>query len=107
MNRLSIIFLVETSPVTDGSGNPVTDDYGQPTFTENLRKVYAERESVRQSEFYQAQANGLKPEIVFNIWEHDYKGEHQLTYFGEKYTVLRVADTAKGRLKLVCYKVVD
>lgn len=107
MNKLAIIYLVSETPQIDAEGNPVTDEFGQPVVAENRKKVYAEKESVRQSEFYQAQANGLKPEIVFSIWEHDFSNQLHLLYNSEKYTVLRVADTTKGRLKLVCYKVVE
>ena len=51
MNADTLILLV--------SGyNETTNDIGEIVQSEKLRKVYAQRQYVRQSEFFQAQANG-------------------------------------------------
>lgn len=42
------------------------------TVTPKETEVFAEKKSVRQSEFYAAAAVGLKPELVFLVDEQDF-----------------------------------
>lgn len=57
------------------------DSYGDMKVTEIERPVFAEVKSIGQSEFYQAAAVGLKPEIKFVIADFlDYQGETKLKY---------------------------
>ena len=87
--------------------------YGDRVSTRTEREVFAELKSIGQSEFYQAQATGLKPEIKFILSDFlDYQGERIVKYtpFGteeeEEYTVLRTyrSDT---QLELTCVRGVD
>jgi len=71
-------------------------------------KVYATKfaklMSVRQSEFYQASANGLRPEHMFEITSADYSGEKSLRYpsaTGAEYEVVRVYDKGE-KTELIC-----
>lgn len=89
------------------------DEYGDTIseFTEN--EVFAEVKSIGQSEFYQAQALGLKPEIKFVLPDYlEYKGEKRLKFQGYKedeeqeYTVLRTFRTG-NMLELVCRRGID
>ena len=88
------------------------DEYGDTTTAENERTIFAEVKSIGQSEFYQAQAVGLKPEIKFLIADFaDYQNEKKLKYtpFGGKedvYTVLRTYRT-KNQLEIVCKRGID
>ena len=80
------------------------------TFAE--RNVFAEVKSIGQSEFYQAEAVGLKPEIKFLIADFaDYQDEKCLKYtpFGgteEIYTVLRTYRN-KLNLEIVCKRGIE
>lgn len=57
------------------------DKYGDQTIVETERTVFAEVKSIGQSEFYQAAAVGLKPEIKFVIADFlDYQNEKKLKY---------------------------
>lgn len=57
------------------------DEYGDRIVTRPERTVFCEVRSIRQSEFYQAEAVGLKPEIAFKIADYlDYQGEEVVLY---------------------------
>ncbi|MBO4541940.1 MAG: phage head closure protein [Bacteroidales bacterium] len=89
------------------------NEYGDTVQTFTERTVFAEVKSISQSEFYQAQATGLKPEIKFVIADFvDYQGEKILSYkpFGasaaEDYTVLRTYRN-KINLEIVCKRGIE
>lgn len=66
------------------------------------RQVLAKKKSIRQSEFYQAQAVGLRPEITFIMWEHEYDSEDALEYNERTYNILRTYKTDEKKIELVC-----
>lgn len=88
------------------------DDYGDKEKTRTERQVFARLQSVGQSEFYQAMALGLKPEIKFVLPDFlEYKNEKTLKYqpFGgdiEEYSVIRTYRSG-NELELVCKRGVD
>lgn len=88
------------------------NEYGDTVQTFAERQVFADAKSIGQTEFYQAEAVGLKPEIKFLIADFaDYNGEKQLKYkpFGgteEIYTVLRTYRN-KINLEIVCKKGIE
>lgn len=101
----SVIKLVSESKVVDAYGDIIVE------VTE--RSVFAEIKSIGQSEFYQAQAVGLKPEIKFVLADYlEYQNEKKLRYQGfneeteEEYTILRTY-RQNNCLELVCKRGVD
>lgn len=88
------------------------NEYGDTVKTFTERQVFAEVKSIGQSEFYQAEAVGLKPEIKFLIADFaDYENEKALKYtpFGgveETYTVLRTYRN-KINLEIVCKRGIE
>ncbi len=95
------------------SESRTVDAYGDIITTETERSVFAEIKSIGQSEFYQAQAVGLKPEIKFVLADYlDYQNEKKLRYQGfkeeaeEEYTILRTYRN-NNLLELVCKRGVD
>lgn len=89
------------------------NEYGDTVRIFTDRQVFAQVKSISQSEFYQAQAVGLKPEIKFLIADFaDYQGEKILSYkpFGEDeaedYTVLRTYRN-KINLEIVCKRGIE
>ena len=95
------------------SESKVVDAYGDLTSKETERSVFAELRSVGQSEFYQAQALGFKPEIKFILPDYlEYRGEQKLRFqdFGEpeekEYAVLRTFRNGNA-LELVCKRGID
>ena len=53
------------------------------------RKVYCDIRSIRQSEFYQARAEGFKPEIMVVMKNAEYKNENHFKYKDKLYRVAR------------------
>lgn len=89
-----------------------TDEYGDAVKTYQETQVYAQIKSIGQSEFYQAQAVGFKPEIKFVLADfYDYQGQQLIKYTPfdgteEIYTVIRTyrQDTT---LEIVCKKGIE
>ena len=87
------------------------------TYTENsigdiiesktVKEVFANKKSIRQSEFYQAQASGLKPEIMFEIREIDYLDEKILSYESKEYNIIRTYSKDDELIELVCQGLVN
>lgn len=88
------------------------DEYGDIKTIETEREVFAQLLSISQSEFYQAQAVGIKPELKFVIADYlDYNNEQIIRYKGftnneETYSVIRTY--RKGnQLEIVVKRGVD
>lgn len=89
------------------------DEYGDTIIVETEKRVFARLMSVGQSEFYQAQALGLKPEIKFVLADYlDYNDEKVIKYKAfnqdeeEVYTVIRTY-RKDNTLEIVCKRGVD
>lgn len=88
------------------------DKYGDIVTEETQRMVFAELKSITQTEFYQAQAAGFKPEIKFVIADYlDYRGEKKVLYQPfdgsmEAYSVIRTYRNGNA-LEIVCNRGVD
>ncbi|MEY9980074.1 phage head closure protein [Lysinibacillus sp. RC79] len=95
MRRNRVIYLIPTHIEKDSIGN-------KKEIFEEPRKKLAEKKSVRQSEFYQAATTDFKPEIIFKIWTHEYKGEKFLSYNNQTYHIIRTYEKSFRELELVC-----
>lgn len=74
---------------------------GEVRQVETPRQVFANRKSVRQSEFYAASMAGLRPEVMFEIRSIEYQGERALRYHGRRHDIIRTYD--RGEItELVC-----
>ena len=89
------------------------DEYGDAVEVRSERNVFASLKSVSQTEFYQAHAVGLKPEVKFVLADYlDYKGEMILRFqdFNEtdaqEYSIIRTYRNGI-ELELVCKRGVD
>jgi len=67
-------------------------EYGEVLQQFVYRKVYANKQSVRQSEFYQSATTGLKPELVFEIRSVEFSNEEKIRYNGKEYSIIRAYD---------------
>ena len=90
----------------------VIDEYGDQNIEKTERKVFAELKSISQSEFYQAQGVGLKPEVKFVIPDYlDYQNEKKIRFKPfqgkeEEYTVLRTYRN-NNQLEIVCKRGIE
>ena len=90
-----VIFLTTTGSVTNEVGDQIE------TQTKTMR--FAKLKSIGQSEFYQAQAQGLKPEIKFVLADYlDYDNQEEVIYNNFRYKVLRTFRSG-NELEIVCY----
>lgn len=95
------------------SETTTVNEYGDTVATTNERTVFVEVKSIGQSEFYQSQANGFKPEIKFVLADfYDYQGERSLKftpYGASKETTYEVIRTYRvdNRLEIVCQRGIE
>ena len=83
------------------------NDMGDTIEVQDERQVFADKQSIRQSEFYQAAATGLRPELMFVVRSIDYNDEKKLKYNGKEYTIIRTYDKDGELTELVCQGVVN
>ena len=80
-----------------------TNDVGDQIETQEKAMRFAKIKSIGQSEFYQAQAQGLKPEIKFVLADYlDYENQEEVIYNNFRYKVLRTFRTG-NEIEIVCY----
>ncbi|QMV43738.1 head-tail adaptor protein [Cohnella cholangitidis] len=96
MRRFSdLVRLIGLTSLSGVNGDTITE---QPP-----RDVLAEKKSVRLSEYYQALANALRPEVMFVIWSSEYNDEPLLEYEGVRYQIIRTFVPPNDRVvELVC-----
>lgn len=89
-----VIYLISTTVTVDAYGDPVVE--------KTEREIFADVKSIGQSEFYQAQAVGLKPEYKFILADYgDYQNEKVVKYDGVEYSVIRTYRDGT-RLEITC-----
>lgn len=84
-----------------------SDENGDPIVQETKRKAFVHKQSTKQTEFYQAQATGFKPEITIVIRSFEYKEEEVIEYNLVRYRVLRTYSPGDGNTEIVLYKGVN
>ena len=80
----------------------VVNEYGDQQYIKLITTVFANKKSVRQSEFYQALATGLKPEIMFEVRSLEYVGQENLVYNNKEYVIIRTFSKNDEITELVC-----
>lgn len=98
MNWRDVLYLITVDYIKNDMGDliEVTDE----------RLVYCNKQSIKQSEFYQAQATGLRPELQFEIRSMEYGGEKLIRFNELEYNVIRTYDKGE-QIELVCQGVVQ
>jgi SPP1 family predicted phage head-tail adaptor len=66
------------------------------------RTVFANKKSIRQSEFYQAHAQGIRPEVMFVVRSIDYDNETRLEYNSQVYFIVRTYSKNDEIVELIC-----
>ncbi len=90
-----VIYLISTQTTKNYVGDMVVIETKVPRF--------AKLKSIGQSEFYQAQAQGLKPEIKFVISDYlDYDNQEIVIHNNFRYKVLRTFRSG-NEIEIVCY----
>lgn len=80
-----------------------TNEVGDLVETPKMAMRFARMKSIGQAEFYQAQAQGLKPEIKFVLADYlDYDSQAEVVHNNFRYKVLRTYRTG-NEIEIVCY----
>lgn len=82
------------------------DRLGKPYKKYDRREVFCNEKGVKRSEFYQAQAQGYKPELCVEIKELDYNQESHFEYRDIMYRVIRTYPVKNECLELICQALV-
>ena len=89
--------------ITEGT-NELGDPIKIPIESGN---IFADKQSIRQSEYYQAVAVGLKPEITFVIRTIEYNQAPMLKFNSKKYNIIRTFEKDSEFIELICSGVVN
>lgn len=73
-----------------------TVDRGEVISTIEFIEVFANKLSIRQSEFYEAQKVGLRPEIAFAVRNEQYDNHSVVKYNGKDYEIVRTYENPKN-----------
>ena len=72
------------------------------TTSDTTRLVLCTVRSIRQSEYYQAENAGYRPDIQFDLTlAADYHDETRLIYQGREYRVIRTYEKQSGGLEII------
>ena len=83
------------------------NDMGDTIEVQDERQVFADKQSIRQTEFYQAAATGLRPELMFIVRSIDYQDEKKLKHNDKVYTIIRTYDRDGELTELICQGTVN
>ncbi len=81
----------------------VTDELGQVGKVETFsRRVFCEKKSVPQNEFFQAGQNGIKASCVLIVHGLDYQEETKIQHNDKVYSIYRTYERNDERIELYC-----
>ena len=83
------------------------NDMGDIVEVETPRQVFADKQSIKRNEFYQAAATGLRPELMFVIRTIDYEQEPKLSHNSKTYTIIRTYEKDGEFIELICQGLVS
>ena len=86
------------------------DDIGNPVETPKEIDIFCDMKSIGRTEFYNAAANGLKPECILIVHPYEYNNEAYIKFSEDaapkkKYKVIKTYKKNFEELELTCEKV--
>jgi SPP1 family predicted phage head-tail adaptor len=78
------------------------DDYGEAVETYTDTVVWANVQSVKRSEFYAANTNGINATMAFEIHVEDWDNQEEVICDGKYYVVIRSYQKGLGTVELTC-----
>ena len=91
-----VCYLGKVNSITDSDDigdSPVGILYGS--------EVYCDEKSIKSSDFYQAQALGIKPEVTLELMLVDYNKEKYVRYDDIEYKVLRTYKSSPEKIEII------
>lgn len=92
MDRSNIINLIKETHTRDAIGQYVP--------AETSRQVFCDVRSITRDEWFNAGREGLKPSLMFILFEPDYQGEKIVEFDGKRYGVYRTYRGRNERMEL-------
>lgn len=85
------------------SNTRTKNEVGDLIESEEKKMRFAKVKSIGLNEFYQAQAQGFKPEVKFVLADYlDYENQEEVIFSGFKYKVMRTFRSG-NEIEIVCY----
>ncbi len=81
-----------------------TDPDGFPSATATETEVWANKHSIKRSEYFSAQAAGVQVDIGFVVHSEDYADQTELEYEDVIYSIIRTYEVDGGDIDLTCAK---
>ena len=66
--------------------------FGEPVDTVTYRSVFADKQSVRQTEFYEAKQLDLAPEVMFVVRSIEFQNDEFVRWKDKVYRIIRTFD---------------
>lgn len=66
--------------------------FGEPVDTVTYRSVFADKQSVRQTEFYEAKQLDLAPEVMFVVRSIEFQNDEFVRWKDKPYRIIRTFD---------------
>ena len=82
------------------------DENGFELSIEVKTEVFADKKSIRSSEFYEAQKLGYKLSAMFVIKPYEYNNQEYIYYENQKYKIERIYEKDTENLEIICSKVI-
>ena len=83
------------------------DSLRKPYKVFEKREVFLNEKGIKRNEFYQANAQGYRPELCVEIRAADYDCETHLEYGGVMYRVIRSYPVKNECIELICQSLVS
>lgn len=99
MRKDQVVYLI--------SSTTTENDMGDSIEVPVSRKVFGSKQSIKQSEFYQAAATGFKPELTLVVWTREYNNEQMLEHNNKKYNIIRTYEPNSEETELICSGLVN
>jgi len=81
------------------------DEWGNQIPVPKETTILCALKSIGRTEFYNAAANGLRPELIFTIHAYEYNNEQAIKFESKNYRVMRTYAVSFEELELTCEKV--
>lgn len=83
------------------------DSLRKPYKVYEKHEVFVNEKGVKRNEFYQASAQGYRPELCVEIRAADYKRETHIEYDGIMYRIIRTYPVKNECLELICQSLIS
>ena len=73
-----------------------------PDGTPQYRQAFAVRKSIPRNEFFAAGQGGIRPAVMFEVWDFEYANEAALRHQNAVYSIYRSYARKGERVELYC-----